>query len=58
MPQITCPVCENHFDLDKSEAPPFCSHRCKLIDLGRWASEDYGMPVERHEDPDEFPEDF
>jgi len=26
---------------------PFCSERCKLIDLGRWAAEEYRVP----EDP-------
>ena len=25
---------------------PFCSERCKLIDLGQWASEQYRIPVE------------
>jgi endogenous inhibitor of DNA gyrase (YacG/DUF329 family) len=23
---------------------PFCSERCKLLDLGRWLSEDYRVP--------------
>lgn len=25
---------------------PFCSERCKLIDLGQWASDGYRIPVE------------
>jgi endogenous inhibitor of DNA gyrase (YacG/DUF329 family) len=25
---------------------PFCSERCKLIDLGQWANEGYRIPVE------------
>jgi endogenous inhibitor of DNA gyrase (YacG/DUF329 family) len=25
---------------------PFCSERCKLIDLGKWAAEDYRVPLE------------
>ena len=29
---------------------PFCSERCKLIDLGAWASEAYRVPVQ-DEDP-------
>lgn len=24
---------------------PFCSHRCQLIDLGRWLDEEYRVPV-------------
>jgi endogenous inhibitor of DNA gyrase (YacG/DUF329 family) len=32
---------------------PFCSERCKLIDLGQWASEGYRIPVEEQpESPD------
>jgi endogenous inhibitor of DNA gyrase (YacG/DUF329 family) len=26
---------------------PFCSHRCRQIDLGRWLDEGYSVPVER-----------
>jgi endogenous inhibitor of DNA gyrase (YacG/DUF329 family) len=25
---------------------PFCSRRCKTIDLGRWLGEQYGLPKE------------
>jgi endogenous inhibitor of DNA gyrase (YacG/DUF329 family) len=32
---------------------PFCSERCRQIDLGRWFSEEYGLPIER-EEPDDF----
>ena len=29
---------------------PFCSERCRTIDLGNWLSEEYGVPWERRED--------
>jgi len=29
---------------------PFCSQRCRLIDLGRWLDERNGMPLEPDED--------
>ena len=29
---------------------PFCSERCRLIDLGRWLDERNGMPIEPEED--------
>jgi uncharacterized protein len=29
---------------------PFCSERCKLIDLGRWLEERYGLPLEPDDD--------
>jgi endogenous inhibitor of DNA gyrase (YacG/DUF329 family) len=37
-----CPQCGTPVDLDKENPfKPFCSERCKLIDLGEWASEGY-----------------
>ncbi len=35
---------------------PFCSERCRLIDLRRWLDERYSIPVEP--DPDAEFEDF
>ncbi|MGI9339544.1 MAG: DNA gyrase inhibitor YacG, partial [Psychrobacter sp.] len=29
-----------------NKSKPFCSERCKLIDLGAWASEEYTLPAE------------
>ena len=29
---------------------PFCSERCKMIDLGAWATESYRVPVEQEND--------
>jgi uncharacterized protein len=34
----------------ENPARPFCSERCKLIDLGEWASEGYKVPIEQEED--------
>jgi hypothetical protein len=30
---------------------PFCSERCRLIDLGRWLDEEHGLPVETDDHP-------
>jgi uncharacterized protein len=30
---------------------PFCSQRCRLLDLGRWLDEDYGLPYESEDMP-------
>jgi uncharacterized protein len=30
---------------------PFCSERCKMIDLGAWADESYRLPAEGGNDP-------
>ena len=35
---------------------PFCSERCRQIDLGRWLSEAYVVPG-RELEPDEWPEE-
>jgi hypothetical protein len=37
---ILCPICKKPVD-PASENVPFCSDRCRLIDLGKWASGDY-----------------
>ena len=39
MPTYECPICQKHITVTaKEEAPyrPFCSERCKMVDLGRW----------------------
>lgn len=40
MLKVNCPTCQKEL-VWSSENPyrPFCSHRCRLIDLGEWASE-------------------
>jgi len=37
---MKCPICKKTVTPD-SEFFPFCSERCKIIDLGNWASEKY-----------------
>jgi endogenous inhibitor of DNA gyrase (YacG/DUF329 family) len=37
---VPCPICKKPVPLD-SEDVPFCSARCRTIDLGRWASGHY-----------------
>jgi endogenous inhibitor of DNA gyrase (YacG/DUF329 family) len=32
---------------------PFCSERCRQVDLGRWLDEAYGLPIEREDREDE-----
>jgi uncharacterized protein len=51
--QIRCPICERRFDPATSEAMPFCSDRCRKIDLGRWLRESYSVPVERTDEDEE-----
>jgi endogenous inhibitor of DNA gyrase (YacG/DUF329 family) len=37
---ILCPICKKPVDVS-GEHFPFCSDRCRLLDLGKWASGDY-----------------
>jgi len=37
------------FSPEKAAALPFCSERCRLIDLGRWLEEAQGLPVVEEE---------
>ena len=36
-----CPICKTPTDSDEHAEFPFCSERCRLHDLGNWASEKY-----------------
>lgn len=50
---MRCPICKTPVSDDDAQQPrtfPFCSERCKLIDLGRWLDGKYQIPVV---DPDE-----
>jgi endogenous inhibitor of DNA gyrase (YacG/DUF329 family) len=50
MSTIRCPICQKQFDPAGSKAMPFCSERCRQIDLGRWLGEKYSVPVEKEEE--------
>ncbi len=44
---IKCPSCAREHDYYQSKPwSPFCSERCKLIDLGAWASESHRIKGE------------
>jgi uncharacterized protein len=48
---MKCPICKKTVTLDDPYVP-FCSERCKLIDLGNWASEKYviSTPIDQREE--------
>jgi endogenous inhibitor of DNA gyrase (YacG/DUF329 family) len=41
-----CPNCGQPASWQDNPHRPFCSERCKLIDFGRWANEEYRVPAE------------
>lgn len=49
-PKRPCPECGRP---SSRETYPFCSTRCKEVDLNRWLSGAYAIPVEEDEDEDE-----
>jgi endogenous inhibitor of DNA gyrase (YacG/DUF329 family) len=55
MPLLTCPTCGAAFEADSSNSLPFCSARCKQIDLGRWLSEKQTLPYVRPPEDEEEP---
>lgn len=45
---ISCPTCRKSAQIETIQAWPnfpFCSPRCKLIDLGNWLGEAYHLPT-------------
>ncbi|HEY6182356.1 MAG TPA: DNA gyrase inhibitor YacG [Terriglobales bacterium] len=54
-PKLSCPTCKKPVN-KSNEDFPFCSDRCRLIDLGKWASGEYviSSPVTDIEDEVDF----
>ncbi len=52
----TCPICEKPVaPRAENGAFPFCSDRCRLIDLGKWLGEEYRIPGGRPGDGADAP---
>lgn len=52
-----CPVCDASVNLDTTPTVPFCSDRCRLIDLGRWLDEAYSVPDVKKPDEGDEPDE-
>jgi hypothetical protein len=52
---MRCPICNSEFDPTQSTARPFCSERCRTIDLGRWLGETYHLPLPPDPEADDPP---
>ena len=53
-PIVTCPHCGKEHKWDASNRfRPFCSERCKVIDLGKWANEEYRVEVREQDSGDQ-----
>ncbi len=50
---VACPTCGKDVEWRvENKWRPFCSERCKMIDLGEWATEKYKVPVVEQDDFD------
>ena len=55
---VSCPQCHRQHEWDRASPwRPFCSERCRLIDLGAWLTERHVIPGEEAPEPtdDELP---
>lgn len=52
---VTCPACKGKSVYGPANPfRPFCSERCKNMDLGAWASESFRMPVDTAPDEESY----
>jgi uncharacterized protein len=42
--RVKCPTCQRESDWQTAPFRPFCSERCRLIDLGAWLSDQRAIP--------------
>jgi endogenous inhibitor of DNA gyrase (YacG/DUF329 family) len=50
-----CPTCNEPVDAATSKLAPFCSERCKLIDLGKWLDGEFSVPGDPADVPGDQP---
>jgi uncharacterized protein len=43
---MKCPTCGKSIDWKDNPFRPFCSERCRLVDLGKWVEGEYRVPGE------------
>jgi endogenous inhibitor of DNA gyrase (YacG/DUF329 family) len=53
---LTCPICKKVVASGEPDFP-FCSERCRIIDLGNWATDKYVIPGAPTPNPQEQDED-
>jgi uncharacterized protein len=54
IPAVPCPACGTQVTWStENKFRPFCSERCKMVDLGQWATEAYRVPQAGDPDPGE-----
>ena len=52
-PRVRCPTCQREVQFTpESKFRPFCSERCRMVDLGAWFAEERSIPGESATGPD------
>ncbi len=52
---VKCPRCGTEVEFEGNPYRPFCSERCKLIDLGKWIEGSYRLSPKAKEAEEESP---
>ena len=55
--RVKCPTCRREIDWSDSPFRPFCSERCRLIDLGAWLTEQRAIPGDSAGQEPDAPQD-
>lgn len=50
---VKCPTCAAPVEWEATPTRPFCSERCRLLDLGKWLNEEYAIPAVETDDESE-----
>jgi hypothetical protein len=50
---IKCPNCRKPAPWEGNPSRPFCSERCRMIDLGAWVKEEYCIPGDKKPEDEE-----
>lgn len=44
--KVKCPTCKTTATWEDNQCRPFCSEKCRLLDLGKWLNEEYTIKSE------------
>jgi uncharacterized protein len=50
---VKCPTCARELEWERAPFRPFCSERCRLVDLGAWLTEQRAIPGDSAALPEE-----
>ena len=56
-PEVSCPHCKNRVSIAENGIWPFCSERCKKLDLGDWANEKFKIPAKTNDSSEDSTEE-